>query len=168
MRFFFARIFPWGFILCGLLTVYLSVRGVYRAWESLAWPVATGRIQESSVEYQPGGFNGPDQPASSGTYHAKLLYTFTVNGRTCSGNTVDFCDWSSDSCHAQSVVNRYPKDKTVSVRYLPSDPAISVLEPGLRLQKQAWFQFGFGLLFFVVGTLMAVLLPIAMKKQPHA
>jgi hypothetical protein len=162
MRFFFTRIFPWGFIVCGLLTIYLSARGVYRAGESLAWPVATGRIQESSVQWTPGSPN--DRPG--GWYRAAVLYTFAVNGKTYSGNTVNFCDWSGDSGHAQSVVDRYPKDTVVAVRYSPSNPSICVLEPGLRLQRQVWFQFGCGLVFVVFGTLVAVLLPIAMKKQP--
>jgi hypothetical protein len=163
MRFFFARVFPWGFILCGLLTAYLSLHGFYRAKQSVAWPVATGRIQESSVKYTPG-----DHDNSGGNYKATVLYTFTISGRTYNGSTVDFCDWSRDSCHAQSVVDRYPKGKVVSVRYLPNDPNVSVLEPGLRLQKQAWFQLSCGLLFFIVGTLLAILLPIVMKNQPNA
>jgi len=162
MKFFFSRVFPWAFIISGALILYFSARAVHRAKESLTWPVATGRIQKSSVEDHSGGKHSPN------AYRAKVLYTFTVDGRTYGGDTVAFCDYGGEPCYAQGIVNQYPENKVVSVRYHPNDPSICVLEPGLNGQTKAWWQFGCGLLFFVVGTLMAVLLPMAMKKQSNA
>jgi Protein of unknown function (DUF3592) len=166
IRFFFSRVFPWVFIVFGAVGLYSGTRGVHHAKESLTWPVAEGRIQKSSVEYQPGDAGTDAAPGGTGgTYSAEVLYTFSVAGRTHRGNTVAFCDnGSCNPSRAQAIVERYPKDKVVSVRYLPSDPSICVLEPGLP--GQAWLRFGLGLLFFVVGALSAVLLPRAMKEQP--
>ena len=159
MSFFFARIFPLPFILVGGLTLYSGTRSLFRAKESLSWPVANGRVQRASVEYHRGDKGG-------GTYHAEILYSFTVNDQTHSGNKVAFGDYgSSDPSHAQNIVNRYFKDKAVSVRYLTTDPDVCVLEPGIR--GQAWFLPGFGLVFLVAGTFMAVILPKVMRKQAN-
>ncbi len=156
MRIFFSRVFPLPFIVVGALTLYFGGRGVYRAKESVSWPAAEGRIQNSSVEYHKGSKGG-------GTYHAEIRYTFDVDGQTRSGNDVAFGDYgSSSSSHAQGIVNRYPEGRVVSVRYLASDPDVSVLEPGIK--AQSWFLPGFGVIFLLAGSLMAVFLPRAMKK----
>ena len=157
MRFFFSRVFPLPFMLIGALTLYFGVRGIYRANESTMWPVADGTIQNSAVEYHSSSEGG-------GTYHAEVLYQFTVDGQTRSGNKVAFGDYgSSNPSHAQSIVNRYPRGGKVKVHYLTGDPDTCILEPGLH--GQAWFLPGCGLIFFVVGSLMAVFLPRLMKKS---
>lgn len=159
MRFFFSRVFPLSFIIIGALTLYSGTREIHRAKESVTWPVVEGRIQNSSVEYHQGN-------KGSGTYHAKILYTFTVAGQEHCGNKVAFGDYgTSNPSHAQNIVNQYPKDKVVSVRYLTGDPDVCVLEPGIKLQAWLWFKLGIGLLFFLFGTLVAIFLPGAMKRQ---
>ena len=156
MRFFFSRLFPLPFVLAGLATLYFGVRGVYRANESTGWPSTNGTIQNSTVEYH-------SSSDGRGTYHAEVLYQFDVEGQTRSGNKVAFGDFgSSNPSHAQNIVNRYPKGKIVPVYYRGGDPDTCVLEPGL--QGQAWFLPGFGLIFFVVGSLMVIFLPKLMKK----
>lgn len=160
MRFFFSRIFPLPFVIIGVLTLYFGGRGLRRAKESVAWPVAEGRIQNSSVEYH-------KDNDGDGAYHAEIQYAFAVDGQTHSGNKVAFGDYGSSSpSHAQNIVNRYTEGKIVSVRYLSSDPDVCVLEPGLK--GQAWFLPCFGLVFFMAGMLMAVFLPRMMKRQESA
>jgi len=157
MRLFFSRLFPLPFIVVGALTLYLGGRSVYRAKESVTWPMTEGRIQNSTVEYHRGS-------KGSGTYRAEVLYTFTVEGQIYRGNRVAFGDYgSSNPSHSQHIVNRYPKGAVVPVRYRPTEPDICLLEPGV--QGQTWFLPGFGLVFFLAGTLMAVFLPRALKKQ---
>ena len=156
-RIFFTRIFPWPFIIVGACVLYFGSRSIYRANESVSWPTAEGQIQNSSVEYHSGG--------DSSTYHAEIRYTFVVDGQTHSGNRVAFGDYgSSDSSHAQNIVNRYPKDKKVQVHYLASDPDVCVIEAGV--QKQVWFVPAGGLVFFVSGTLMALFLPRIKNWRP--
>jgi hypothetical protein len=157
MRFFFSRLFPLPFILAGAFTLYFGVRGLHRANESTTWPVADGTIQKSTVEYHSSSEGG-------GTYHAEVLYQFTVDGVTHSGNKVAFGDYgSSNPSHAQNIINRYPKGKDVTVHYRAGNPDTCILEPGLR--GQTWFLPGFGLVFLVVGSLMAIFLPKLMKKS---
>jgi len=157
MRFFFSRVFPLPFVLAGVLTLYFGVRGIYRAKESVIWPTANGTIHNSTVEYQSSVKGG-------GTYHAEVLYQFTADGQIHSGNKVAFGDYgSSNPSHAQSIVNRYPKGEAVKVHYRTGDPDTCVLEPGLH--GQAWFLPGFGFIFVVAGSVMAVFLPKLMKKS---
>jgi hypothetical protein len=92
------------------------------------------------------------------------MYDFVVEGTTFSGDCVAFGDYgSSNPSHARGIVNEYPQGKAVTVYYMQEDPEVSVLEPGVK--GQAWFLPLFGLVFFVVGSVMAVLLPRAMRKR---
>lgn len=126
----------------------------------MAWPVTDARIQNATVEFHRGNKGG-------GTYHAEVLYTFAAEGQPHSGNRVAFGDYgSSNPSHAQDIVNRYPTGAVVPVRYLPTEPDVCVLEPGV--QGQTWFMPGFGLVFFLTGMLLAVFLPRALKKQEDA
>jgi hypothetical protein len=121
------------------------------------WPTAPGQVAASSVEYHHGDEGG-------GTYHAEVLYDFSVNDTAFSGNRVAYGDYGSGNpSHARSVVNHYPKGKDVVVHYMPGNPEECLLEPGVK--GQSWFLPGFGLVFFTVGNLMAVYLPKAIKKQ---
>jgi Protein of unknown function (DUF3592) len=144
--FFFSRIFPLPFIIIGALILYFGWLEVQQAKQSDAWPEVKGQVQESSVAFKPGKKGG-------GTYHPEVFYTFTVDAQTYNGNTVAFGDFgSSNESHAQGIVNRYPKGKTVSVHYLVEDPKICVLESGAHWQ--VWILPGFGLIFLFAGVSM--------------
>ena len=116
------------------------------------WPGTPGKVIESSVgRRRSSGSNG----GSSTTYHAEILYEFTVESTKFNGNRVAYGDYgSSNPSHARRVVNRYPKGKNVTVHYMPGNPEECLLEPGLK--GQSWFLPGVGLIFFVVGSGMAV------------
>lgn len=160
MKFFFSRIFPLIFIVVGASVAFFGIRGFIRAKASVGWPSTQGKVLESSVERQrSSGSNG-----SSTTYHAEILYEFTVEGTTFNGDRVAYGDYgSSNSSHARRIVNRYPKGKDVTVHYMPGNPEECLLEPGVK--GQSWFLPGFGLIFFTVGSLMAVFSPKAIRKQ---
>ncbi len=156
MRFFFARLFPLPFILIGTLTLYHGGKHLQRARESVSWPTAEGVIQRSSVEYHRSSKGG-------GTYHAEVMYEFTVNDRVFSSDQVAFGDYgSSNPSHARRIVNSYSQGNKVTVRYLRENPEVSVLEPGMK--GQVWFLPAFGLIFLTAGCLMAVCLPRQMAK----
>ena len=157
MKLIFSRIFPWPFILMGAGILFFGGRELVRARESTSWPVAKGIIQNSSVQDQSGDDGGR-------THHAEIRYEYTIHGVIHGGSRVAYGDYgSSDSSHAQQIVNRYPKGKEISVYYLPSNHKECLLEPGITLQ--AWFMPGAGFLFFSVGILMAIFLPKAMAKM---
>ncbi len=159
-RLFFSRIFPWPFILIGVIVLFFGLRGLIRAKESLSWPTVPGTVEKSNVEYQRGDKGG-------GTYHAVIRYVYTVGGVKHSGDRVAYGDYgSSDSSHAQGVVDEYPKGKAVKVYYLPENPGECLLEPGVK--AQSWFLPGFGLVFFAAGMLMAFFLPKLMAKAEQS
>ena len=160
LRFFFSRILPLIFIVAGVSVAYFGFRGLVRAKASLDWPSAPGKIIASSVEkHRSSRSNG----RSSTTYHAEIRYAFSVDGRSLTGSRVAYGDYgSSDPDHAREIAGRYPVGKPVTVYYMPENPEESLLEPGLKWQ--AWMMPAFGLVFFFVGGLMAVLLPKAMAK----
>ncbi len=160
MKFFFSRIFPLIFIVVGGSVLFVGLRGLVRAKASVDWPNTQGEIVESSVDRRrSSGSNG-----SSTTYHAEILYEFSVDGTTFNGSRVAYGDYgSSNPSHARRIVNNYPEGKRVTVYYMPGNPEESLLEPGV--QAKTWFVPGFGLIFFTAGSLMAAFLPKAIRKQ---
>jgi hypothetical protein len=160
MKFFMLRIFPLIFVVVGAVIAFLGIRGLVRAKASLQWPSIQGQILESSVErHHSSGSNG-----SSTTYHAEILYKFILNDTTFNGNRVAYGDYgSSNPSHARQIVNKYPKNKIITVYYMPDNPEECLLEPGVKMQS--WFLPAFGIIFFTVGCLMAIFIPRAIRKQ---
>ena len=105
----------------GLMALAWEGVPFYRGYQILGWPTAQGWIEQSSLKH------------SLRTYYPLVLYTFMVKGKAYSGNTVYFgYGGDGDVRQAQNILDRYPANKVVSVYYLPSDPGVSVLEPGLH------------------------------------
>lgn len=139
----FGRVIPLLLMFIGAYILYFGCWELLRANQSRTWPTAQGLIQNSSMER--GG---------KGEYWARVTYDFTVNATAFHGTRVAFGDYgSSVSSHAQDIVNRYPKGKTVTVYYNPRNPQMCLLEPGVKVQ--AWFVSGFGLVFLAVGGFAA-------------
>jgi len=156
VRFFFFRIFPWPFIIAGAILLGFGLLGVIRARASTEWPTARGEIVSASVERHQRSGTGAGRSGGT-TYHAEVLYDFSIEGTKYSGTRVAFGDYgASDAAHARNIVNRYPKGERVSVHYMPDNPEVCVLEPGTKVQT--WLLAGIGLIFFCVGSGMALLL----------
>ncbi|MAX25136.1 MAG: hypothetical protein CMJ19_11595 [Phycisphaeraceae bacterium] len=148
---FLKYIFPWVFILIGLVTCWIGFRGVYLGYVSSSWPTATGQVVSSEVKSSTSRSNGK----STTTYFADIQYIFVVDNVSHSGTRVAIGDYgSSSSSHARGIVNRYPKGKQVQVVYMPDNPSECMLETGLHLQ--AAFLPVFGLIFLGVGVLIKV------------
>jgi hypothetical protein len=157
-KFFFARIFPLIFVVVGASLAFLGILRLVRAKASVDWPSTLGKVLESSVE------RPRSSESSSTAYHATILYEYSVEGTTFSGNRVAYGDYgSSNPSHARTIVSRYPKGKTVTVHYRPGTPEECLLEPGLK--GQSWVLPGGGLLFFAAGILVAVHMQRQMRKQ---
>ncbi len=160
-KFFFSRIFPLIFIVVGGTVAFFGIRGLVRAKASVDWPTTEGKVVASSVERRTSRTTGG---GTSTTYHAEILYEYSAEGTRFDGDRVAYGDYGSSSRgHARDIVDRYPEGKSVTVYYMPGDPDECLLEPGMKVQS--WFLPGFGLVFFAVGSLMAILLPRAMRKQ---
>lgn len=97
------------------------------------------------------------------TYHAEVLYRYTVNGQIKTSNQVSFGSYGSNNpAHAQSVLNLYPSGRKVTVYYSPDDPDKAVLEPGAG--GFTFFLPVFGLVFLSVGLAGWYFLPRRARK----
>jgi hypothetical protein len=154
-RFFFARIFPWPFLLVGLVGSFIGCRYFVLARLSSDWPSAKGLVFTSRIE---------EHSDSDGTtFHAKVAYSYEVAGVKFSSDRVAFGDYgSSDPEHAQEIVNRYPVNSPVVVHYKPDRPRESVLEVGVK--AQAYFLPLGGFIFAAVGGAMIIYLPRIIQK----
>ena len=160
MRFFVLRVFPLIFLAVGASVGLLGFRDLARAKASAEWPSVQGTVVESSVRRRYSSEGGR-------TYHAEVLYEFTVKGDAYMENRVAYGDYgSSNPNHAREIVNLYPQGAAVSVHYMPGNPKECLLEPGQK--AQSWFLPGFGLVFFTVGILMAWGLPKAVGMRATA
>jgi len=156
LRILFLYVLPYSFLIVGGALATWGIRDLMRAKDSADWPSVEGKIISSSVERQSGNKGGT-------TYHAEIEYKFAVEGIMHYGERVAYGDYgSSDSSHARGIVERYPKNKVVTVYYMPDNPDVCVLETGV--QGQAWTVPIFGSVFFIVGCAMAIGLRIAMRR----
>ena len=157
--FIYSRIVPSIFVVIGIICALIGARDLIYAKFSNEWPTTKGQIVDSSIEqHRKSGDN------KSTTYHANILYEFTVDGITYNGTRVAYGDFGrSTSAHARSIVGRYPVKKEVQIFYRENNPKVSILEPGI--QKQAWLLPAFGLSFVLMGFLIALRLPREIRKQ---
>ena len=156
VRFFLCRLVPLGAIVLGGWMVLDGSWLLLRAKQSLAWPAADGRIVSSSVLYRSNS-EGNRIP------YASIEYVFMVAGKAHSGDRIQFLKPGiGDFSHPQEIVDQYPEDKAVQVRYHPMNPAVCVLEPGIHLE--ALFYPAAGLFLIIAAIVLPILLPRAAKQ----
>lgn len=98
------------------------VRGQGKA--SLGWPTAAGIVKTSEIaSYRVKGGH---------QFQARATYSYAVNGRPYSGDRIRFGNYAGAKSVAEEDVARYRPGASVEVRYNPSDPSVSVLEPGTK------------------------------------
>jgi hypothetical protein len=153
-RFIFSRIFPLPFIVAGALLLYFGVKGVMTAIESADWPRADATVISSSVRWY------SSAAAKGRTQHvAEIHYEFFILKSRYIGI---LRHTSPDAGKANRLIERYPEAKRITAFYKPDNPAVNMLEPGLK--PKAFIMPLGGLIFLVPGILMAVFLPRVMKK----
>jgi hypothetical protein len=166
-----AYVFPWPFLLAGIVILGIGLHSLRNAQASKDWPTTEGTVVSATVRTsasQPG--SGKNAPPNGATYHAKISYEYKVDETAYTGTRVAYGDCgSSRPSRAHSIVDRYPEGATVKVFYNPEAPAEAVLEPGT--QPQAFFLPAVGSVFILVGLGMVVGLPAAarraVRRQPY-
>jgi len=136
---------PVALLVTGLGTLFLAISIVrlYKFSTSKTWLSTTGEIISSEMETKRGG------RGRSVTYHAALVYDYSVEGTKYSGSRICFGDYgSSNPNHARQILNRYPAGKQVNVYYNPSKPEDSVLE-----RRLSWTVY----LALIVGSAVSAL-----------
>ena len=159
---FLMRMIPLLFIVVGALMASSGIRDISRAKSSAIWPAANGKIVSSSVKvHHTGGYNSR---RTAITFYARILYAFSVDGKYFTGDCVSFGDHSSkEPSYAYRLVSRYPQGKEVRVYYMPDNPKVCVLEPGI--QTKAYIVPGLGLSLFVIGSLVGIFVRKVMRSR---
>ena len=129
----------------GLLFLIAQLVLVRTIFGSSKWPSVPGRIITSSVYGPIYGKYGPE-------YGADIEYRYSVEGGTCIATVIDPIKvYHETLAESQSLVQRYPLGKTVTVYYDPRDPCNAVLVP---VASPANVLFGcLGLIFLGGGCL---------------
>lgn len=148
------------FYIVGFVLLGYGLRSAHRSTKAADWPSTPGTITQLSVDVISG--------SEDTTYQVKAQYTYTVDGVAYEGNRLAFGYAATNVREVHDEIHRKLKDaKSVSVRYDPSDPAISCLSYGLHSSIQftlvfsiLWlaFVFGFTLLGWLISRSDRVLL----------
>jgi hypothetical protein len=137
-----ATVFPYIFMIFGLLIFYFGTMGVIKAGESNNWPTAAGKVITSNVK--------SGNKTNSTSYSAYVKYEYKVNDIIYTGYRVSYADYISVSkSHAQGIVDNYRTGSSVKVYYSSSNPNLCILEPGMKLQT--FFLPASGLAIFMLG-----------------
>ncbi|MBA4386682.1 MAG: hypothetical protein C0404_01805 [Verrucomicrobia bacterium] len=103
--------------------LYSGVIRVYNSYASLSWPEAEGSVISS-------GITDLGKRDARYSFTPGITYEYSCGSETYVNNQVRFVPIIVSRDAAREFVARYPRGKHVAVRYKPSDPGVSVLEPG--------------------------------------
>jgi hypothetical protein len=109
--------------------MYMEQLELMRASE--AWPVVEGTVLGRGVDEElPGRFS----LSSRTRYHARLSYDYTVDGERHTGERICFdnanCGTGTSREDAQALLDQYPVQAVVQVRYNPDAPGQCALRIG--------------------------------------
>jgi hypothetical protein len=104
--------------LIGLAALGLGFVRVMAARRSAGWPQVDGTVLTSTVA------------AVAAAWKAQVTYRYKVGDQDLRGTSIALEDFDSDRATAEAIAARYPEGAQVKVFYEPSDPSLSVLQPG--------------------------------------
>lgn len=126
----------------GLVVLAFGLQRVVEAARSWRWPQADGVVASSRVLTEPdareyAGLDpveeADDTAEFSGGYVPVIEYEYTVDGTRYENAAISpFDDTLSRRHWAEALVNEYPSNSQISVRYDPDDPTRSYLRPWIR------------------------------------
>ena len=127
--------------------------GMYRynmGRESGSWPVVQGKITYARPE--------PRRVKSRTQYHPGVRYTYTVNGRSYTGNRITASEiYQKSRSGAEDILRKYPVGGQIPVHYNPADPGVSLLETGLPKNVLVLLGGAAACLFFAGAITVSVL-----------
>lgn len=124
----------------GALLVWWGGRDLAYGIMSAAWPLVDGRVVESGA-----GVGGDG-----------VVYRFRADGEEHRASRIRFGRVIGGSAPPPERVARdYPPGRRVDVRYLPQNPSVAVLEPGLGVR--AFIIPGVGAVLVTIGSGLAIL-----------
>jgi uncharacterized protein DUF3592 len=108
----------------GIVGVIECTIDLVRGRQSGQWPTVPAEIIESTVTYRPGGRGG-------GRFIPVVEYRYLVDGVAYLGKRVQFTRLGTIArADAERLAGEYHPQTSVLVRVSPSNPRVSVIQPG--------------------------------------
>ena len=145
------------FAAAGCAAVYYGGRGIIMGTASSKWPSTKGTIKKC----EPIRSSSNKKNSSSVVYHARVVYEFTVDGKTFTGDRYSYGEPTQGSySSADNAKRQFPQGNDIKIYYDPDDPRESVLEAGIIWSKSlGWLVVGLilvGLTSLVACAIVAV------------
>lgn len=119
----FIIIFLSVFVVLGLALTWYGISSYRQSQASLSWPTVTGKVTTSKVTIED---DGEDEPCHIGD----IEYLYVVQNKEYRNKDVVIGPSDCSEIEANEIVKKYPALAEVKVFYDPSQPEVSVLEPG--------------------------------------
>ncbi len=145
----------------GYQILFASRRRRRESEESLQWPSTPGTVTTSHAARH-------DRMGRSGSYEtAHISYEYTVAGKKYKSTRFSFDNLeklATTDAQLQSVLERYPKGKELTVYYDPQDPQSSILFPKVTRASVVQAYNVAGIIFSAAGLLFAVKLIVDLMR----
>jgi len=141
----------------GYQMLFASRKRRRQSAESLKWPNTPGVVVASSTKRH-------DRMGSSGSYEtAHISYEYIVAGKKYKSTRFSFDDLEKlamTEAQLQSILDKYPKGKELTVYYDPKDHQSSILFPKVTRERVVQIYNIVGVVFSVAGIFFAAKLII--------
>jgi Protein of unknown function (DUF3592) len=133
-------------LISGLYFIVQQIPDVITGLQTQSWTLTTATVLESRwlTHHDTGDEYNTDYVGKGYTHTPEITYSYIVNGRTFTSRRYQAGNTARPSVdEIKSTVARYPVGRVVRVSYNPSNPAQSVLAPGVN--GSSWFMLMIGL-----------------------
>jgi hypothetical protein len=131
-------------LLVGAVFVYMGGPRVYHAYTSLRWPQVDGTVLSSGVDTYPAS-------KKKVSFTPAVAYSYSFGSNTYVNSQVRFAHPNCNEKTAREIADKYPRGMHVTVYCKPSNPNVSVLEPGVF--PNTWNHLILGI-FFIVPVIL--------------
>lgn len=140
-----------GIAVGGLMLLGAGLFLTARSLGSYSWETTQGTITQSVVTSGIQGstrFRTRGVPSNQTKQRINVEYEYEVEGKTFTNDRISFRFNEGNNIETlNALVLKYSKQSTVPVHYKPSNPGVSVLEPGIP---------GLAWIFLIIGILLIV------------
>ena len=140
-----------GLFLVGCAFISYGLGQMSKAKQSVNWPSVPGSVISSEKEKHTTTEESGSSKRTVTYYLAAINYEYQVDGKAYRSNRIAFGGQNRNQ--TVTLLNKYPKGKSVIVFYDPDDPEEASLEPGMK--KGSYFTPIFGAVFALFGLLIA-------------
>ncbi len=146
----FFSIFISIFYLVGIGVLLIGLHDYFQGQHSLSWPEVSGHIDKCNLI--------EDNDCEGTIWSVKLLYSYSVDGRSYEGDQLAFgyCGSSAHEEH-KAIYEKLKTSDKVLIKYDPNNPVRSVVAAGFNRSTFLKLTFAIMWLLFVIGfTVLAI------------